>query len=66
MSTDRTLKVEGGDWYGVSEYQQWFFVYKLVYRTFSTEKVNIGKARTFSDAVELVKSHSGQPVVQIE
>lgn len=67
MTKERTVVVKGGgkNLYKISEFDGWFHAYKVDVRMLASDKHSIGKARSLSDALELIRSHSGQDISQI-
>ena len=65
MSNDKRIVVKGGgkNLYKVSEYDGWFYAYKV--REFSSDD-SLGKTRNLKDALDLIKSHSGKEIEKID
>jgi len=67
MSKDRRVVVEGGgaNLYKISEYSGWFYVYKVDVGLLSSSDRSIGKASSLTDALAIIKSHSGKEIKEI-
>lgn len=67
MSKDAKVVVHGGgaNLYRISEHDGWFHAYHVDSSILAFTDRNIGKARTFQGALELIKSHSGKEVKEI-
>jgi hypothetical protein len=67
MAKDRKVVVQGGgaNLYKISEYDGWFYAYKVDVGFFSNSNRSIGKARSLKDALDLIKSHSGKEIKEI-
>lgn len=63
MAKRTTVVVRGGgkNLYEVSESGGWFHAYKVNVWVVNT-RVDIGRARTFNQALDLIKSHSGKAI----
>lgn len=67
MSNDKRVVVKGGgeNLYKISEYGGWFHVYHVDVGFLSNSNNSIGKTRSHGDALDLIKSHSGQDIQEI-
>ncbi len=67
MSNDKRVVVKGGgkNLYKVSEYDGWFYAYKVNVGFISDSSTSIGKTRSLKDALDLIKSHSGREIEEI-
>lgn len=67
MSTKEVVVQGGGDnLYKVSEYSGTYYVYKVSIGIFSNTDHDIGKTRDFSDALSIIKAHSGREIKSIK
>lgn len=66
MSNSTKVVVRGGgeNLYEVSESSGWFHAYK-VHVSLVNSRDNLGKARTFDQALDIIKSHSGRGIEKI-
>ena len=55
----------GSNLYEVSESSGWFYVYKGSSGLFSS-RTSIGKTKTFDQALDVIKSHSGRAIEKVE
>lgn len=60
------VKGDGKTLYRISEYGGWFYAYQVDVGFISNDNNSIGKARSLGDALELIKSHSGREIRQID
>jgi len=67
MSNDKKVVVKGGgkNLYKISESGGWHYVYKVDVGFFSNSNNSIGKAKSLSDALDIIKSHSGRDIQEI-
>lgn len=67
MAKDRKVVVEGGgaNLYKISEYNGSFHAYKVDVGIFSNTDRSIGKASSLTDALAIIKSHSGKEIKEI-
>lgn len=67
MSNDKRVVVKGGghNLYKISEYGGWFHVYHVDVGFISNSNTGIGKTRSLADALDLIKSHSGEDIQEI-
>ena len=67
MGKKTRVVVSGGgeNLYEVSESSGWFHAYKVSGVLFST-RTSIGKAKTFDQALDIIKSHSGRGIQKVE
>lgn len=65
---DRKVVVKGGgrNLYKVSESGGWFYAYYVEVGFLSDSKRSIGKARSFKDALDLIRAHSGRDIQSID
>jgi len=68
VASDKKVVVQGSgkNLYKVSEYNGWFHAYQIDVGFFSNSNNSIGKTRSFKDAIDLIKSHSGKEIESIE
>lgn len=59
------VKGGGANLYEVSESGGWFYAYQISVGVFDSRH-EIGKARTFEQALSLIKSHSGRGIERME
>ena len=66
MDNDKRVVVNGGgkNLYIIQECDGWFNAYHIT-GVLSRSKKHIGKARSQSDAIDLIKSHSGKDIEEI-
>lgn len=67
MAKDRRVVVQGGgaNLYKISEYDSWFHVYHVSVGLLSDSNKSIGKTRSLTDALALIKAHSGKEIKEI-
>ena len=67
MGQDRKVVVKGGrkNLYRISEINGWFHAYQTDVGFLFDSNNNIGKARSLTDALDLIKSHSGMEIKEI-
>ena len=67
MSNDKKIVVKGGgkNLYRITESGGWHYVYKVDVGFISNSSNNIGKTKSVSDALDLIKSHSGKDIQEI-
>lgn len=67
MGKDKKVVVEGGgaNLYKISEYDGCFYTYKVDVGFLSDSNRSIGNARSLSDALEIIKAHSGKGIKEI-
>lgn len=67
MSKDRRVVVKGGgdNLYKISESGGWFYAYHVDVGFISNSNTNIGKTRSLTDAIDLIKSHSGREIQEM-
>ena len=67
MSKKTRVVVGGGgeNLYEVSESSGWFYVYKVSGLLFSS-RTKIGQTKTFDQALDVIKSHSGRGIEKVE
>lgn len=67
MSNDKRVVVKGGgkNLYKISEYGGQFHVYHVTVGFISNSNSSIGKTRSLPDALDIIKSHSGQEIDEI-
>ena len=67
MGNKTRVVVRGGgeNLYEVSESSGWFHTYKVGGVLFSS-RTSIGKAKTFDQALDIIKSHSGREIEKVE
>ncbi len=67
MSNDKKVVVKGGgkNLYKISESGGWHYVYKVDVGFISSSNTSIGKTKSLSDALEIIKSHSGRDIQEI-
>ena len=67
MGNKTKVVVRGGgeNLYEVSESSGWFYAYKVSGLLFSS-RTSIGKAKTFDQALDIIKSHSGRGIEKVE
>jgi hypothetical protein len=67
MGKDRKVVAEGGgaNLYKISEYDGWFYAYKVDVGFLSDSNRSVGKARSLTDTLDLIKSHSGKEIKEI-
>lgn len=65
MSTTQVVVKGGGkNLYEISESSGWFYARKVSVDIVNTHK-DLGKARTFDQALSIIKSHSGKGIERI-
>lgn len=64
-STQVVVKGGGKNLYEVSESSGWFYVYRVDVSLLLNHRRNLGKTRTFDQALSLIKSHSGKAIERI-
>lgn len=64
---ERKVVVQGGgsNLYKISEYDGAFYAYKADVGLLSVSLSSIGSARSLSDAIEIIKAHSGKQIETI-
>ncbi len=66
MSKKRVVVQGGGmNLYQVSEYDGWFYCYRIESGLLFSSSRDIGKARSMKDALDLIRSDSGQQIREI-
>lgn len=67
MSNDKRVVVKGGgkNLYKISEHNGWFHAYHVDVGFISNSNSSIGKTKSLGDALELIKSHSGEEIQEI-
>jgi hypothetical protein len=67
MADKTKVVVRGGgeNLYEVSESSGWFYAYKVSGLVFSS-RTSIGKAKSFDQALDIIKSHSGRGIKKVE
>jgi len=66
MSARRIVTQGGGNnLYKVSEYDNWYYVYEAGRGFFSTGTLDIGKTRSFKDALDIIRAYTGKEIKEI-
>lgn len=67
MSNPTQVVVKGGgkNLYEVSESSGWFYVYQVDVGLLLSNRRNLGKTRTFDQALSLIRSHSGKEIDRV-
>lgn len=66
MANVKRVVVRGGgkNLYEISESGGWFYAYQITVKLFNTN-TDVGKARSFADALHLIRAHSGREIEKI-
>ena len=59
------IKGGGSNLFKVSSYDGTFYIYKVTVGIISDDKYEIGKTRSFDDALSIIRSYSGQEIDHI-